>query len=141
MPAVRRNEDPRLLRGMGAYVDDIDSSFFSLLLRILVLTVIVGAVVTAGIMWAMRSIQKSLGGEPDYATQLCRRIADGDLTVAFDCTFVALALSLVVMYFLHTIQRDEESLVLDCQQYCQEHLVLRLYDPQPEHASDLVSSH
>jgi len=57
------------------------------------------------------------------------------LTVAFDCTFVALALSLVVMYFLHTIQRDEESLVLDCQQYCQEHLVLRLYDPEPEHAS------
>ena len=33
------------------------------------------------------------------------------LTIAFDCTFVALALSLVVMYFLHTIQRDEESLV------------------------------
>jgi hypothetical protein len=57
------------------------------------------------------------------------------LTVAFDCTFVALALSLVVMYFLHTIQRDEESLVLDCQQYCQEHLVLRLYDPEPEHAA------
>ena len=57
------------------------------------------------------------------------------LTVAFDCTFVALALSLVVMYLLHKIQRDEESLVLDCQHYCQEHLVLRLYDPQPEHAN------
>src|SRR5437588_873809 len=24
MPTVRRNEDPRLLRGMGSYVDDID---------------------------------------------------------------------------------------------------------------------
>src|ERR687885_1532126 len=24
MPAVRRNEDPRLLRGMGSFVDDID---------------------------------------------------------------------------------------------------------------------
>lgn len=50
---------------------------------------------------------------------------------AFDCTFVALALSLVVMYLLHTIQRAEETLVIDCQNYCQEHLLLRLYDPQP----------
>ena len=56
------------------------------------------------------------------------------LAVAFDCTFVALALSLVLMFFLHAIQRHEETLVLDCQQFCQEHLVLRLYDPQPEHA-------
>jgi biopolymer transport protein ExbB/TolQ len=51
------------------------------------------------------------------------------LAVAFDCTFIALALSLVLMYLLHAIQRLEESLVLDCQQYCQEHLLLRLYDP------------
>ncbi|MBX7102489.1 MAG: MotA/TolQ/ExbB proton channel family protein [Gemmataceae bacterium] len=51
------------------------------------------------------------------------------LAVAFDCTFIALALSLFLMYLLHAIQRLEESLVLDCQQYCQEHLLLRLYDP------------
>jgi len=51
------------------------------------------------------------------------------LAVAFDCTFVALALSLVLMYLLHAIQRAEEAVVLDAQQYCQEHLLLRLYDP------------
>lgn len=62
--------------------------------------------------------------------------ATRQLGVAFDCTFVALALSLVVMYLLHAIQRAEESLVLDCQQFCQEHLVLRLYDPQPVTADD-----
>jgi hypothetical protein len=38
--------------------------------------------------------------------------ATRQLTVAFDCTFVALALSLVVMYLLHAIQRAEEALVL-----------------------------
>jgi biopolymer transport protein ExbB/TolQ len=53
------------------------------------------------------------------------------LAVAFDCTFVALVLSLVLMYLLHAVQRDEEALIIDCQQYCQEHLLLRLYDPQP----------
>lgn len=61
------------------------------------------------------------------------------LAVAFDCTFVALALSLVLMYFLHAIQRAEESMVLDAQQFCQEHLLLRLYDPARSEAVEEFS--
>jgi hypothetical protein len=57
------------------------------------------------------------------------------LNVAFDCTLVALALSLVVMFLLHSVQREEEALVIDCQQYCLEHLVTRLYDLEPEPAA------
>ncbi|MCU0703104.1 MAG: MotA/TolQ/ExbB proton channel family protein [Fimbriiglobus sp.] len=53
----------------------------------------------------------------------------GHLGSAFDCTFVALALSLVLMYLLHAVQKAEETLIIDCQNYCQEHLLLRLYDP------------
>ena len=40
-----------------------------------------------------------------------------------------LALSLVTMFLIHTLQREEESLVIDCQQYCLEHLVNRIYEP------------
>ena len=58
--------------------------------------------------------------------------ATDQLAIAFDCTFIALALSLVLMYFLHAVQRSEETLIIDCQDYCQEHLLLRLYDPKPE---------
>lgn len=76
----------------------------------------------------------SMATVTDGDTQKFLDQATRHLTIAFDCTFVALALSLVVMYFLHVIQRAEEALVLDCQQYCQEHLVLRLYDPKPEEA-------
>ena len=65
--------------------------------------------------------------------------ATGHLNIAFDCTLVALALSLVVMFLLHAVQREEEGLVIDCQQYCQEHLLLRLYDPQPEVAEAMHS--
>ena len=54
------------------------------------------------------------------------------LSIAFDCTFVALSLSVVLMYLLHVVQRAEEMLIIDSQQYCQEHLLLRLYDPEPE---------
>lgn len=53
------------------------------------------------------------------------------LNVAFDCTLVALALSLPIMFLIHSVQRDEEALVIDCQQYCLEHLVNRLYNPEP----------
>jgi biopolymer transport protein ExbB/TolQ len=76
----------------------------------------------------------SMASVQDGDTQRFLDQATRHLTIAFDCTFVALALSLVVMYFLHAIQRAEEALVLDCQQYCQEHLLLRLYDPKPEEA-------
>ena len=68
----------------------------------------------------------------EESTQQFLDQATRHLGIAFDCTFVALALSLVVMYFLHALQRAEEGLVLDCQQFCQEHLVLRMYDPKPE---------
>ena len=68
----------------GAYVDDIDATFFAMLWRSLVLTLVVGGVVTAGILWTIRSIRGSLGGDPEFAAQLCRRIADGDLNIAFD---------------------------------------------------------
>jgi biopolymer transport protein ExbB/TolQ len=54
------------------------------------------------------------------------------LGIAFDCTFVALALSVLLMYLLHAVQKAEELLIIDSQQYCQEHLLLRLYDPEPE---------
>jgi biopolymer transport protein ExbB/TolQ len=57
--------------------------------------------------------------------------ATAHLTVAFDCTLIALALSLVLMLLVHLVQRDEEALVLDCQQYCLEHLVNRLYELEP----------
>src|SRR5262249_14592139 len=53
------------------------------------------------------------------------------LTLASDCRLVALGLSVVRMFLLHAVQRDEEALVLDCQQYCLEHLVNRTYEPEP----------
>src|SRR5437868_14331590 len=58
--------------------------------------------------------------------------AKDQLKIAFDCTLVALVLSLVLMYLLNVVQRSEETLVIDAQEYCQEHLLLRLYDPVHE---------
>ena len=58
------------------------------------------------------------------------KIATRHLTVAFDCTLIALALSLIVMFLVHVMQREEDALVIDCQQFCLEHLVNRIYQPE-----------
>jgi hypothetical protein len=70
----------------------------------------------------------SLGGQTKIAVGKFLQEATNHLNVAFDCTLIALALSLVVMFLLHAVQREEESLVIDCQQYALEHLVNRLYE-------------
>lgn len=65
--------------------------------------------------------------EADFYQQVANQVG-----IAFDCTFVGLALSVILMALLHWVQKAEEMLIIDSQQYCQEHLLLRLYDPQPE---------
>lgn len=64
----------------GAYIDDIDDEFRSALMRNLALVAVIGVAVTLGMLWLIRNIRTSLGGEPDYAAEICTRIAAGDLT-------------------------------------------------------------
>jgi hypothetical protein len=73
----------------------------------------------------------SMAGKVEEEMQSFIEQATRHLTVAFDCTLIALVFSLALMFLLHSVQRDEEALVIDCQQYCLEHLVNRLYDLEP----------
>jgi hypothetical protein len=92
------------------------------------------AIPAIGFLGTVRGLAGSLtlGGETKMAIAQFIKEATGHLNIAFDCTLVALALSLVVMFFLHAVQREEEGLVIDCQQYCLDHLVSRLYDTEPD---------
>jgi biopolymer transport protein ExbB/TolQ len=91
------------------------------------------AIPALGFLGTVRGLAGSLTmtGQVDQDTQAFIEQATRHLTVAFDCTLVALALSLVVMFLVHSVQRDEEALIIDCQQYCLEHLVNRTYEPEP----------
>jgi biopolymer transport protein ExbB/TolQ len=86
------------------------------------------AIPAIGFLGTVRGLAGSMTLAGQGGDQL--RIATQHLTIAFDCTLVALALSLVMMFLIYTLQREEESLVIDCQQYCLEHLVNRLYEPE-----------
>lgn len=59
--------------------------------------------------------------------------AISSLNFAFDTTLVALLLSMPLLFMIHSMQRDEEGLILDCQEYCLANLVARLYDLEAEH--------
>jgi biopolymer transport protein ExbB/TolQ len=95
------------------------------------------AIPAIGFLGTVLGLAESLtwGGKTDRDLPTFIAGATEHLNFAFDCTLIALALSLVLMFLLHSVQRDEEALVIDCQQYCLEHLVTRLYDLEPEPAA------
>jgi hypothetical protein len=101
------------------------------------------AIPAVGFLGTVRGLATSLtlGGETRRAIGQFIKEATTHLNVAFDCTLVALALSVVLMFLLHSVQRDEEALVIDCQQYCLEHLVTRLYELEPESAHHPEAAH
>ena len=48
------------------------------------------------------------------------------LGVAFNSTFVALLISVVLMFLLHQLQRLQDSMVTDTQEYCESFLLNRI---------------
>ncbi len=103
------------------------------------------AIPAIGFFGTVRGLAGSMTLAGEGGEQL--RIATQHLTIAFDCTLVALGLSLISMFLIHTLQREEESMVIDCQQYCLEHLVNRIYEPELAgnigtlgHAADLSAA-
>jgi len=52
------------------------------------------------------------------------------LGVAFNSTFVALVVSIFLMFVLHQLQLIQDRLVLDCQNYCDERMLRHLQVPQ-----------
>ena len=95
------------------------------------------AIPAIGFLGTVRGLAGSMTLAGSGGEQL--KMATRHLTVAFDCTLVALTLSLTLMFLIHMLQRDEEALVLDCQQFCLEHLVNRLYEPEP--LGELANGH
>lgn len=83
------------------------------------------AIPSIGFIGTVRGIGEALGQ--------AYRAVEGDIAgvttslgVAFNSTFVALVISIIVMFLLHQLQLIQERLVLDTQSYCDQHLVRHL---------------
>lgn len=86
------------------------------------------------IAWAIPSIGfiGTVRGIGDALGQAYKAV-EGDISgvtislgVAFNSTFVALVLSIVIMFCLHQLQLSQERLVLDCQRYADQRLMRHL---------------
>ena len=86
------------------------------------------------IAWAIPSVGfiGTVRGIGDALSQ-ANRAMEGDITgvteslgVAFNSTFIALVISIVLMFFIHQLQLLQERLVLDSENYCDQNLIVRL---------------
>ncbi len=87
------------------------------------------AIPALGFIGTARGIGMTLSVAPALTDATLHQFLDQttrSLAVTFDTTLVALVLSLFLMYLIHGQSREEELLVLDCQQYCVEQLESRL---------------
>ena len=63
----------------GMYIDDLNSAFFKDLTVSLMMLAVAGAALSVLVLLIARNIERSVGGEPEFAAQVARRIAAGDL--------------------------------------------------------------
>lgn len=80
------------------------------------------AIPSIGFIGTVRGIGEALGQ--------AHRAVEGDIAgvtaslgVAFNSTFTALVISIVIMFFMHQLQLIQERLVLDVQTYCDQRLL------------------
>lgn len=71
-----------------------------------------------GIGQALSQADQALAGDIAGMTE--------SLGVAFNSTFVALLISIVLMFLLHQLQRLQDSMVTDTQEYCESFLLNRI---------------
>ncbi|HIG39598.1 MAG: MotA/TolQ/ExbB proton channel family protein [bacterium] len=83
------------------------------------------AIPSIGFLGTVRGIGQALG-QAHKAVQGDIAGVTQALGVAFNSTFVALLISIVVMFLLHQLQLTQERLVLDTEDYCDNRLVRHL---------------
>ena len=83
------------------------------------------AIPSIGFIGTVRGIGDALGK--------AHQAVEGDITgvteslgLAFNSTFIALVLSIILMFFVHQLQLSQERLVLDTEQYVDHWLIRRL---------------
>ncbi len=88
------------------------------------------AIPSIGFIGTVRGIGEALG--------LAHKAVEGEIAgvtrslgVAFNSTFIALLLSIVLMFVLHQLQLQQERLVLDTETYLDRHLVRHLQVATP----------
>jgi biopolymer transport protein ExbB/TolQ len=124
--ALKRFGETRNVQDTSTTVHDIcESEAARLDSELSAIRFTVWAIPAIGFIGTVRGIGQALLGA-QLAFQGDTSVVTAGLSVAFNSTFVALTLSIVLMYALHEIQLAQERLVLDTERYVDEHLIEHL---------------
>jgi len=107
------------------FKNTVDSLFDVMQMDVSFIKFISWAIPSIGFLGTVRGIGDALGKANEAVS--------GDITsmtaslgVAFNSTFVALLISLVLMLFLHLLQKMEDSLLINIQSYSEKFLLNRI---------------
>ncbi|WP_026076090.1 cache domain-containing protein, partial [Noviherbaspirillum massiliense] len=68
----------------GQYLDDLSDAFMQDVWKGALLLAMIGIVLTGIMLFVIRSIERSIGGDPEYATRVAADIAQGNLAARVD---------------------------------------------------------
>ena len=83
------------------------------------------AIPSIGFLGTVRGIGQALG-QAHKAVQGDIAGVTQSLGIAFNSTFVALLISILIMFLMHQLQLNQERLVLDAEDYCDNRLIRNL---------------
>jgi|SRR5690554_3289760 len=135
LAGLHRFGTTRSVQDVAATVRDVcESEADRLESELAVVRYIAWAIPSIGFLGTVRGIGAALGQAHQAVSGDIMGVTSS-LGVAFNSTFVALVTSLLLMFFLHQLSLVQDRLVLDSQNYCDDHLVRYLQVPGRSHAA------
>jgi len=132
LAGLHRFQTTRNIQDVSATVKDVcETESERLETELTIVRYIAWAIPSIGFLGTVRGIGQALG----QAYQAVSGDIVGvtvSLGVAFNSTFVALVVSILLMFLLHQLQLLQDRLVLDAQNYCNEKLVRKLQVPEQD---------
>jgi len=130
LAGLHRFQSTRNIQDVSSTVKDIcETEADRMETELTIVRYIAWAIPSIGFLGTVRGIGTALG----QAYQAVSGDIVGvtvSLGVAFNSTFVALVVSIFLMFLLHQLQLLQDRLVLDCQNYCDERMIRYLQVPE-----------
>ncbi len=134
LSALRRFGTTRSVQDVSSVVKDICNTEAERLESELgIVRYIAWAIPSIGFLGTVRGIGEALGQAQSAVTGDILGVTTS-LGVAFNSTFIALVVSIIIMFVLYQLQLLQDRLVLDAQDYCDDNLIRHLQ--VPDHESD-----
>jgi len=126
LTALHRFQSTRNIQDVSTAVRTIcEAAYERLDSELSMVRYIAWAIPSIGFIGTVRGIGQALA-QAHKAVQGDIAVVTENLGVAFNSTFIALLLSIILMFILYQLQQSQEILVLDTQNYCDEHLIRHL---------------